>query len=104
MSDEVMTEEEQEAWYAAKAERKLAHLNSLDQATKDLAAACHRRVSAATLADRHLKALGVPEDEYDAWSEFLMPWERFMNVELANRGQENTLCKGIAIFPVVRDE
>jgi len=102
--DDLMTEEEQEAWWAEQAEKRLAYLNTLDQATKDRAAACQRRVSAAILADRDLKALGVPEDEYGSWSVSLMPWQRYMNTELANQGQENILCKGIAIFPVVNHE
>lgn len=99
MSDEVMTEEEQEAWYAAKAERKLAHLNSLDQATKDLAIAVMRKVEKARQADRTIEKLGVTWEEFNAWERFLMPDERWMSIPLANAGHQNTFCKGIPIYP-----
>ena len=100
--DDLMTEEEIEAWYAEKAEKKLAHLNSLDQATKDLAIACMHRVEEARRADRTIDKLGVPMKEYLAWEKFLMPFERYTSTSLAKSGVENTFCKGIPIFPVVR--
>jgi len=96
--DDLMTEEEIEAWYAEKAEKKLAHLNTLDQETKDTAMTCVRRVREALHKDHTIRKLGVSKAEFDAWDEFCAPWERWMDIPLANLGYQNILCQGIPIY------
>ena len=101
--DDLMTEEEQEAWWAERAEKKLAHLNTLDQGTKDTAMACVRRVRNALHEDRTIRELAVPWAEFDAWDAFCAPWERWMDIPLANRGYQNILCQGVPIYKEVDD-